>query len=287
VSFGKQFLTCEQYFSAWYEPTNRIAVFVKNYGTGQTLQRIATSKEAVTPGFQAWIQSLNQNGGNVYSSVNVFRTVAGGRTKGNIARILGVHMEIDHDGETAVHRLLADPRVPSPSILINSSPGRYQLLWKAYDLTVEQAESVNKALTYEFGGDTAATDATRVLRLPGFHNWKYESPFTVTAQYLSERVHSPADFQLNLTPAAVPGRPALARRSYANERRKITQSERDWAMVMERLSGGESRDVIQRDLELSRPDKPRPAFYAQLTLDKAVRELQLRSVVGSAPEIER
>ena len=42
-----------------------------------------------------------------------------------------------------------------------------------------------------------------------------------------------------------------------------------------RLSRGEPRDVIQRDLERSRPDKPRPAFYAQLTLDKAVRELQL------------
>ena len=52
-------------------------------------------------------------------------------------------------------------------------------------------------------------------------------------------------------------------------------------MVMDRLSRGESRDVIQRDLELSRPDKPRPAFYAQLTLDKAVRELQLRGVVAS------
>ena len=57
---GKQFLTCEQYLNAWYEPTDRIAVFVKNYGTGQTLQRIVSAKEAVTPKFQAWIQSLNQ-----------------------------------------------------------------------------------------------------------------------------------------------------------------------------------------------------------------------------------
>ena len=130
MGLGKSFLTCEQYLNAWYESTDRTAVFLKNYGTGQTLQRIVTVKEAVTPKFQAWIQSLNQSGGNTYSSVNVFRSIAGGRTKANIGRILGVHMEIDHDGETAVQRLLADPRVPSPSILINSSPGRFQLLWK-------------------------------------------------------------------------------------------------------------------------------------------------------------
>jgi hypothetical protein len=56
---------------------------------------------------------------------------------------------------------------------------------------------------------------------------------------------------------------------------------------MERLSRGEPREVIQRDLELSRQDKPRPGFYAQLTLDKAIRELQLRSLVPTTPEIER
>jgi hypothetical protein len=79
----------------------------------------------------------------------------------------------------------------------------------------------------------------------------------------------------------------LARRSRAGQRPKITQSERDWAIVMERLSRGEPREVIQRDLELSRQDKPRPGFYAQLTLDKAIRELQLRSLVPTTPEIER
>ena len=65
-------------------------------------------------------------------------------------------MEIDHDGDAAVQRLFGDARVPSPNVLINSSPGRYQLLWKTHDLTVEQAESVNKALAHEFGGDSAA-----------------------------------------------------------------------------------------------------------------------------------
>jgi RepB DNA-primase from phage plasmid len=240
----------------------------------------------VTPRFQAWIQSLDRNGGNVYSSVNAFGSAAGGRTKGNVCRILGVHTEIDYDGDRAVQRVLSDVRVSPPNFLINSSPGRYQLLWKARDLTLEQAEFVNKTLAHEFGGDTAATDATRVLRIPGFQNWKRAQPFTVTAQQLSEKIHFPPDFQLNLVPASAPTSPAFSPPTRTAGRQRVTQSELDWAMVMDRLSRGEPREVIQRELERSRQDKPRPSFYAQLTLDKAVRELQLRGLVPSTSEIE-
>ena len=247
-----------------------------------------SAQQALAPKFQAWIQSLDRSGGNVYSSVNVFRSAADGRTKTNILRIVGVHMEIDQDGDTAVQRLLTDSRVPVPSIFTNSSPGRYQVLWKARNLTLEQAESLNKALAHEFGGDTAATDATRVLRISGLRNWKYTRPFVVTAHQLSEKTHSLADFKLNLVPTPAPAAsPAAARPTRFVGQHKVTQSERDWAMVMDRLSRGESRDVIQRDLEVRRQDKPRPAFYAQLTVDKAVKEIQLRKgLVPSNPEME-
>jgi len=73
--------------------------------SGAILQRIIRANQAAAPRFQSWIQALDRGGGNVYSSVNVFRSVAGGRTKANIDRIRGVHMEIDHDGDAAVQRL--------------------------------------------------------------------------------------------------------------------------------------------------------------------------------------
>jgi len=282
-----EFLTYEQHFRTWYEPTDRIAIFVKNYITGEVLQRIVSANQALAPKFQAWIQSLDRSGANVYSSVNAFRSATDGRTKANILRIVGVHMEIDYEGDTAVQRLLTDPRVPLPNILINSSPGRYQVFWKVRDLTLEQAESVNKTLAHEFGGDTAATDATRVLRISSLHNWKYTQPFIVTARQLSEKIPAVADFQLNLVPGAAPVTPAPSRLTRFVGPQKITQSERDWAMVMDRLSRGESRDVIQRDLEVRRQDKPRPAFYAQLTVDKAVKEIQLRKgLIPSNQEME-
>ena len=68
----------------------------------------------------------------------------------------------------------------------------------------------------------------------------------------------------------------VRRSIHSGPRKEITQSERDWANVMDRLTRGESREAIQRDLELRRQDKPQPAYYAQHTLDKATRELEIR-----------
>jgi len=40
----------------------------------------------------------------------------------------------------------------------------------------DQAESLQRALVRELGADLAATDSSRVLRLPGFYNHKYAKP---------------------------------------------------------------------------------------------------------------
>ena len=270
-------VTSREYMNSWYQPTDRIAIFLRNYATGESFQRIVTAEKAASDRFQAWIQFLNRTGGNLYSSVNALHPTASGRTKADIDRILGVHMEVDHGGTFAVERLLHDHRVPRPTFLINSSVGRYQLLWKVDHLTAAKAESINKALAREFGGDPAATDVTRVLRIPSLYNLKYEPSFPITGQYLSQESHSPSDFHLDLD--IVPAMPTLGVRKpiHARARKETTQSERDWANVMDRLTRGESREAIQRDLELRRQDKPQPAYYAQHTLDKATRELQVRT----------
>jgi hypothetical protein len=133
-------VTSREYINSWYQPTDRIAIFLRNYATGESFQRIVTAEKAASDRFQAWIQFLNRTGGNLYSSVNTLHLTASGRTKADIDRILGVHMEIDHGGTLAVERLLHDHRVPRPTFLINSSVGRYQLLWKVDHLTAAKAE---------------------------------------------------------------------------------------------------------------------------------------------------
>jgi len=67
----------------------------------------------------------------------------------------------------------------TPTLLWESSPGRYQGLWRVSDtrLPPGEAEELNKDLTYYIGADKGGWDTTQVLRVPGTRNLKYpDSP---------------------------------------------------------------------------------------------------------------
>ena len=68
----------------------------------------------------------------------------------------------------------ADPRAmdPMPTIVWESSPGRYACLW-IVDKFIN--EEINRQLTYHVGADRGGWDMTQVLRVPGTTNYKYES----------------------------------------------------------------------------------------------------------------
>jgi len=62
-----------------------------------------------------------------------------------------------------------------------------------------------------------------------------------------------------------------------NQPSGISQSERDWAFVREQLRRGADPSALRAELERRRPDKPCPRYYAQRTVDRAVRSFQERS----------
>lgn len=75
----------------------------------------------------------------------------------------------------------ADPNafVPSPNILIETSPGRFQGIWKFEGKAKPtDAELYSKALAYNFGADRNGWSATKYLRVPGTRNHKviYDLP---------------------------------------------------------------------------------------------------------------
>ena len=74
----------------------------------------------------------------------------------------------------------------------------------------DQAEMLQRAMVREFGGDPAATDSTRVLRLPEFVNRKYETEHVVRAQPGATQTYHLEDFRLRTdlqeTPAQFPKR---------------------------------------------------------------------------------
>lgn len=74
-----------------------------------------------------------------------------------------------------------------PTILIQSSPGRFVGIWKT---TFNYTEELNKRLTYEFGFDKGGWDPGQVLRIPGTKNYKYTARPEVRLMYDDGEIYS-------------------------------------------------------------------------------------------------
>ena len=129
----------------------------------------------------------------------------------------------------------------------------------------------------KFGGDPAATDSTRVLRLPGFVNRKYEAEFIVTAEIRNEQRHTPHDFRLRTDPAELDLRPTrtAGSRHASSTRQPLSQSEHDWAYAKRSLAKGVPAEEVIRQIGAFRAhDKHNPEDYARRTVEKAQAQLQ-------------
>ena len=136
-------------------------------------------------------------------------------------------------------------------------------------------------MVQELGADPAATDASRVLRVPGLYNHKYARPHLVRVEDLTEQIYHPSHFPQfepsdrgghGLSPAT--GHVSREPRSgtYGN-----SQSERDWAYALRVLARGDEPDEVIRAIAAYRPDKSNPRYYAEHTVEKALEVLN-RSV---------
>jgi len=159
--------------------------------------------------------------------------------------------------------------VPTPTAILGTSPGKYQVLWRVKGFDFKQQEAMLKQLALAFGGDPACTDRNRVLRLPGLHNRKYVPAHAVTVEYPCKAVWSLSEFHLHID--LVSPRTILP----ATRLTMQTHSEQDWAWVLAELSSGRDADETTRTLALRRSDKPNPLYYAQRTVDVASARLWL------------
>src|SRR5262249_52341977 len=116
----------------------------------------------------------------------------------DVQTIRHVYLDIDREGSRALNQVMTDPRIPWPNYVLNTSPGKYQILWKVQEFSLGQAESLQRVMASEFGADRTVVDAARVLRIPGFYNKKYPEPHQITAQKHSEQVYKREDFKIQL-----------------------------------------------------------------------------------------
>src|ERR1700722_3648516 len=280
--------TASEYINDNFKPSDRVAVLVLNRHLGETTQRITTAQKAASPEFQAWLRYKNANGADIYLGMNPLKQDASTRTKDDIEIIRHLYIDLDHEGSAALEAIKQSDLVPQPNYVLNTSPDKFQVVWKVEGITPEHAEALQRGMVREFGGDPAATDATRVLRLPGFANKKYDHNFYVGASFESTRAYHLRDFKVPIDSqdAPRPHNEEAARNNRAPGTAQ-SQSEHDWAYANRALArGDDSEEVIRRIADYRANDKHDAVYYARHTVSKAQEGLQRKIVVAETIDEE-
>jgi RepB DNA-primase from phage plasmid len=270
-----------EYLDGAFQPSDRLAVLVRNRQRGETVQRITTAERIAEPSFQEWLHFKNDREGfDVYVGMNPLRPIARTRTKEDTLSIRHLYVDLDHDGAKSLASIQQSNLVPRPNYVLSTSPDKFQVIWRVQQVAQEQAEVLLRAIARKFGGDPATTDSTRVLRIPGFANKKYEENFIVRAEQHSERVHHTLDFKLRIDHVDSPYQPLRrnSARIVSTEPRRLSQSEHDWAFAKRALAhGADPEEVVRKIADFRADDKSDPQYYAEHTVTKAAADLRRQS----------
>ena len=269
-------VSATEYIRTNFQPSDRIALLVRNGRTGETIQRIATAERVAGANAQEWLHHKNEKEScDIYIGMNVLKPDAHSRTKEEIQTIRHLYLDIDHDGPEALATIRQSNALPLPNYTITTSPEKFQVVWRVEGIEQGHAEAMLRSLARQFGGDSAATDSTRVLRLPGFTNKKYLTDFLVRAEKHTDHVYHVLDFRLRTEPIDTD----FQRQSrFPSQRRDVhrplSQSERDWAYAKRALARGDHpQEVVHRIADFRSTEKSDPLYYARLTVKKAQADL--------------
>jgi putative DNA primase/helicase len=132
------------------------------------------------------LRELNDQGAAIFIARNEFN---GQRNKTNVLRIRGPHADFDKAMPAQIEK--AYETLPPSIVVTTSDTNRHHAYWQLAEgevLNVTETEGINKTLVLAYGADPAATDVSRLLRLPGFKHMKYreqqKTPI-VTAEYFN------------------------------------------------------------------------------------------------------
>jgi hypothetical protein len=239
-----------------------------------------TAEEIASPEFQRMLRAANANGRDVYLTPNTLRSVATGRTKADVDEIRHIYLDVDVGGKEALERILKAEGMPDPHHVLETSPGKHQILWQVEGYGKEEAEQTLRNLAAAHGADPAVTDCSRVLRVPGFRNCKYaDRPHYVRDVHVHppSQVYGPSDFP-KYPEVERPVRPPGERPRSSSQ---VSQSERDWAYALRQLAKGTDPAVIRANIEDFRQDKANPRYYAERTVSRAEAYIAANRLTGS------
>jgi hypothetical protein len=192
------FIGASEFINDSFQPDDWLAVVIRNRQINQPEQYIATAAHIANPEFQAWLRFKNSRGGDIYVIMNPLKPDASRCTKSDIALVRHLYLDFDLHGLESLEDIRNDARIPEPSYAMNTSEGRYQVVWKVIGHDLEKAEQLQRALALEYGANNTATDVACVLRMPGFYNHKYSLPYRVNAEKIGFLTYTLSDFRIEL-----------------------------------------------------------------------------------------
>ena len=258
-SFTPRFLTALQYVFTLHKPSDQVAVLVRNRVRPHTTQRIILAETIASAPFQAWLHEQNKSGADIFIGMNPVREGSRKRTKEQIREVRHAYLDLDEEAGASLQAIRTSGDVPPPNFVLDTSPGKHQVVWRIEGLDTSQAEALLRALAAQYGGDPSATDISRLLRLPGFTNRKYNEAFVVRVHHESEAIYHERDFQLQEDSPESPrhfGDSQTGGRKLAPGHR--SQSEADWAYAKRALARETVQKIIRRIADYRPTIRPTP-----------------------------
>jgi hypothetical protein len=207
------------------------------------------------------------SGAKIYVNANPLRSDRRNRTKDSIATVRHLSLDFDSDGEVRVTSVWAYDTVTTPTAILSTSLGKYQILWRVNCFNFERQESTLNLVAIPFGGDPACMAGNRTLRWPGFRNCENDPSYPITIQYPCDSTSNPGDCRLDIPAAnALPLPHAIPSRKDPG---KHTNSEHDWAWILQEFAYGKDAAKGTRTIASRRSDNS--VASARLCSTKAFR----------------
>jgi hypothetical protein len=164
-SFTPRYLSAPEYVFALHEPKDHAAILVRNRSRKQTIQRILPVEAIASEPFQNWLQHQNQSGADIFIGMNPVKEGSRSRTKEQIREVRHAYLDLDDEAGASLQAIRTSGDVPPPNFVLDTSPGKHQVVWRVAGLDTSHAETLLRALASQYCGDSAATDISRLLRL--------------------------------------------------------------------------------------------------------------------------
>jgi DNA primase RepB-like protein len=190
----------QRFVSKHFDSTDTICFAFINHDSENVKHVFIPASQAARKDFFAQLQTANQND-SVYVAMNAFdSTLVGqykGRTAANVVAVRNLYTDADHDGLASVQAIQHSGLVPNDvTTILESSPGKFQTIWRVEDMPKDEAKIILQALASEFKTDPAVAEVARVLRVPGFKNLKYPEQPQVKVISTSDKTFNRSDFKL-------------------------------------------------------------------------------------------